>query len=241
MQSFFSERQVKKQRYFYLLLALILSLSFLMPAEAADNGKDKMKGNFLTKEQLLEKGVSPKKVDKLIKKMKNGEKLDSDIYLASLEKDGLELATSENSYFRKDFNDGSFIESGITDITEEVSSDQINNYDGQFSTSAVEQIGGTQEYRTLKVYYWAPWGYMSYRVKIYFPLIGYGKILQAYEWYYVGAVISENYKGIYRASETATQDAVAIYKVQVGIRGISYLAKLEFRIRDGSFWSVYSS
>lgn len=200
------------------------------------------------KSELLEQGISSKKVDKLIRKMEKGQKLDSDIYMENLIKENgnseIILATEEDPEFRKDFPDGSFIESKIEDITEEenpTTNENSGSEDVMLMASKIEQTGGTQEYRTLKISNTAPWGTMSFRVKVYFPLQGYAKIQQAYDWYYLGAVSGTEYKGIYRASETASQDAVAIYKLQIGLKGLGYLAKLEFRMRDGRMWTTYSS
>lgn len=188
------------------------------------------------------KGVDPKKIDGLKEKMKKGEKLDSDIFMENqAKKVGKEevMATSENPYIRKDFPDGSFIESSVVDVTEELAGEQEDS----FSIQKVEQVGGTSEYRTLSVKHTSPWGYQAFRVKVYFPLIGYSKILQAYDWYYIGNVKSVDYRGIYRASETASADAVAIQRLQVGlgIGSLSGIVKLEFRMRDGRYWSVYAS
>lgn len=190
----------------------------------------------LSKEQLLEKGVESSKVDGLIEKMDKGEKLDSDIYL---EKKPV-LATNENPVVRKDFEDGSFIESKIEDITPTENLLTSKTSIGM-STNTVKQTGGLSTYRTLKVSQYTSWGYLSYVVEIYFPQGGYGKILRAYNWYDIGLVQNVNYKGIYRANETSSNDAVAIYKVRVRVKytPITFLSKLEFRIRDGRYWSVY--
>lgn len=183
------------------------------------------------------KGVPSEKVEGLKKKMKEGKKLDSDKYLEKMLKQedaSLTMATLEDPTFRKDFPDGSFIENSIVDET-------VEEEEGMMSTRGVTQVGGTSEYRTLRVSHTAAWGYMSYRVQIYFPLGANAKILKSYDWYYVGAVSAEDYKNTYRANETATQDAVAIYRLVVGHSGISFIAKLDFRIRDGKYWSAYSS
>lgn len=189
--------------------------------------------------QLELESVAPEKVDGLVKKIKEGKKLDADLYIEKMKKSGKEkeiTASSEDPYFRKDFPDGSFIESQIEDVTEEVADENTVSI-----FSSVEQIGGTSEYRTLKVSHTAIYGYQSYRVKIYFPQIGNAKILSAYEWYYFGGVTGVDYRGIYRANETATADAVAIQRLNVGYQGVSYVTKLDFRIRDGRYWSAYSS
>ncbi|MEW4224037.1 hypothetical protein [Rossellomorea marisflavi] len=226
------------------LIALLLSsVAFSSASAASTDNIEAPQTNDVTpvqveevpdKEALLENGVEPKKVDALIEKMENGEELEADKYLEEEgNKEEIMLATEENPYFRKDFADGSFIENTIEDITNE----------NQFSTLAIDQIGGTQTNRTLKITTVKVWGKMEFKVKIYFPQGGYGKITQAYGWYYHGLVAGENYKGIYRASETASQDAVAIYKLVINTvnTGVTYLAKTEFRIRDGRYWTVYSN
>lgn len=209
-------------------LTLVLSFTFLFPTGMANAQETQAP---LEKSELLEKKVDPKKVDSLLNKMKNGSKLDSDIYLEVNGESGLPLASSENTHFRKDFPDGSFIESNIEDITE----------DNLISPTAIEQIGGGNEYRTLRVSHTAPWGFQAFTVKILFPLGGYAQISQAYDWYYIGLVNSVDYRGIYRKNETASQDAVAIQRLQIGLKGISFVSKFDFRIRDGRYWTVYKS
>jgi hypothetical protein len=224
---------IKVSAIFMLSFVLFVSFSLLSKeAQAAGPEKNKVP----SKVELINHGANPSKVDKLVEKIKSGKKLDADKYLEKLGEEAV-LATEEDPYYRKDFPDGSFVENTIEDITEEENANNI-------SILGITQIGGTQEYRTLKITTNKAWGTMSFKVKIYFPLSGYSKILQAYDWYYLGAVYSENYKGIYRASETATADAVAIYKLQIevaGNTGVRYLAKTEFRIRDGRYWTVYSA
>ncbi|MEL6117848.1 hypothetical protein P0Y67_21875, partial [Photobacterium sp. SP02] len=214
------------------MLSFVLFVSFsLFSQEAKAAGPEKIK--VPSKVELINQGVDSSKVDKLIKKMESGKKLDADKYLEKLG-DGAVLATEENPHYRKDFADGSFVENTIEDITEKENAKNMQ-------LRSITQIGGTQEYRTLKISTTKVWGTMSFKVKIYFPLSGYSKILQAYDWYYLGSVYAENYKGIYRASETATADAVAIYKLQIevaGNTGVRYLVKTEFRIRDGRYWTV---
>ncbi|MFZ0446523.1 MAG: hypothetical protein WAM95_18225 [Bacillus sp. (in: firmicutes)] len=222
-----------KIKIFTQLLVFIIALtSLVFPSAAGAEAREKKINEIPTKQELLERGVKHEKVDKLLNKMKSGVKLESDIFL---EDSNNILATNENPYFRKEFSDGSFVESTIEDITEE-------EKDNIFSIAAVEQIGGLQENRTLRVSTNQTWGSQSFDVKVYFPLIGYSKINQAYNWQYFGSVYATDYKGIYRASETASADAVAMQKLVVEIpkTGVRYLAKLEFRMRDGRFWSTYT-
>lgn len=220
---------------FMVFLATILfftGLNISSPAAKAEETKE-----VVDVSKLDFTKVKPEKVKGLKQKIKEGKKLDADIYIEKMSKKDEQseaMATSEDPYFRKDFPDGSFIESQVEDVTEEENTGLITPY-------AVEQIGGTSEYRTIKVSQSAIWGYESFRVKIYFPLGANAKILQAYEWYYIGAVNSVDYRGIYRASETATADAVAIQRLVIGYNGLNYVAKLDFRIRDGRYWSAYSS
>lgn len=230
---------------FLVFLAAVLfftGLNISAPSAKAEGTK----GEGTKTEEVIDmskinlKGVPSEKVPGLKKKIKEGKKLDSDKYMEKMvEEDGatLAMATVEDPYFRKDFPDGSFIENSIVDETVEVEKEE-----GAISTlSSVTQVGGGSEYRTLKVGHTSAWGRMSYRVQIYFPLGGNGKILKSYDWYYIGAVVAEDYKKTYRANETATADAVAIYRLVIGHTGINFIAKLDFRIRDGRYWSAYSS
>ncbi|WEZ10351.1 hypothetical protein P5663_20800 (plasmid) [Priestia flexa] len=237
--------QVKKVSFASLLVLTLSFTSLSTSSFAATNGQEKAKEHpgQLSKKELLDEGVKPAKVDDLVDKMNKGKKLDSDIYVEKIakEENGATLATSDDPHFRKDFNDGSFIESTIEDVTDEVVVTDPNQSEGSFQTLGVTQTGGTQENRTLKVSQTAPWGSESFYVKVYFPLKGNSKILQAYNWYYIGAVSGVDYRGIYRANETASQAAVAMQKLQIGIKGLSYIAKLEFRMKGGSYYSTYSS
>ena len=209
-------------------------------SSASAEGSEVLNTPEIDMSKLILKGVPSEKVEGLKKKIKEGKKLDSDKYMEKMAKEAgkdgseLTLATMEDPYFRKDFPDGSFIENSIVDETAVAE-------EGTFSALGVTQVGGTSEYRTLRVNHTAAWGYMSYRVKIHFPMGGNGRILQAYDWYYIGAIAGVDYSGIYRANETATADAVAIYRLQVGHSGFHFIAKLDFRIRDGRYWSAYSS
>lgn len=242
---------IKKKVIPNILLASTLGLSFATTVNAnnvyasENTQKEEINQKQFSKKQLIAHGVDSKKAEKLVKKMEDGKKLDVDIYLENLENEKISLATQENTYFRKDFPDGSFIENTIEDITEEVKQEEVKQIAStkEIQTKSITQIGGTQENRTLKISVTKPWGTMSFKVQIYFPLIGYSKIKKAYDWKFLGQVYGENYKGIYRASETATADAVAIYKLQIQIvsTGVNYLAKTEFRIRDGKYWVEYSA
>ncbi|MGG1246077.1 hypothetical protein [Bacillus spizizenii] len=222
-----------------ITLLLSLCLGFLIlsanPVGAKEN-KESINAKSLSEieDELVEKGVESEHIHNLAKKLKKGEKLDADKYLESDESKGVEIASQENPNQRIEFGDGSFIENSIEDITEEENKNV-------FRPLGIEQIGGMNEHRILKISNTAAWGYESFKVEIDFPLIGYAKILRAYDWYYLGAVSSVDYRGIYRASETASRDAVAMQKLQIGISGISYLAKLEFRIKDGRYWTVYKA
>lgn len=222
-------RKLLKVTFFAIITLIFINTSPLIP-NAEENIKE---SPSLNKTELLKNKVEPTKVDTLLKKMKNGEKLDSDLYLEKVSE--LPLASSEKSYYRKDFPDGSFIESEIEDITEEEKNNMIQPL-------GIEQIGGLSEYKTLRVSKTAPWGKQAFTVKVYIPLIGYGRIIQAYDWYYLGAVSGVDYRGIYRANETATQDVVAIQRLVIKAPfNISYIAKFDFRIRDGGYWTVYKS
>ncbi|MGW6255316.1 hypothetical protein ACWF5S_29970 [Peribacillus butanolivorans] len=220
----------KKSLRFMLFLVSAIILAIPMGNVKANEPKN---SETITKEELLENGVAPEKVDTLLEKIEEGQTVDADLYVGKEE--NLVLATEENPNYKKVFPDGSFIESKIEDITDEENQNVI-------SPRKVEQIGGTQENRTLKVSHIAVWGSQSFKVKVYFPQIGYSKINQAYGWEYFGTVSGTDYKGIYRANETATADAVAIQKLNVTVpkTGISYLTKLEFRMRDGRFWDTYT-
>jgi len=209
----------------------IIALSFLILSPLAANAQEDVKTlDPLNKTELLKNKVDAKKVDALLKKMNKGVKLDSDKYLEQ----ELPLATSENQHFRKDFPDGSFVESVIEDITEEVDTNLI-------SPAAIGTIGKQGLFRTLRVSHLAPWGNQAFTVKIHLPLTGYAEITRAYDWYYIGLVSGVDYRGIYRAKETATNDAVAIQRLQIGMKGISFISKFDFRVRGGTYWTVYKS
>lgn len=212
----------------------IITLIFINLSPSVTNAKESIKElPTPNKTELLENKVEPSKVDTLLEKMEKGIKLDSDLYLEEVSE--LPLASSENPYYRKDFPDGSFIESEIEDITEEVNKNMIKPL-------GIEQIGGLSELKYLRVSKTAPWGKQAFTVRVYIPLIGYGKIHQAYDWYYIGTVSGVDYRGIYRANETASQDAVAIQRLIIKAPfNISYIAKFDFRIRNGGYWTVYKS
>ncbi|GLC90241.1 hypothetical protein [Lysinibacillus piscis] len=87
-----------------------------------------------SKQELIGLGVNPSKVGLLQEKLMNGEQLEADIYLEKHEDEM--FSSSENPHFRKDFSNGSFIETMIEDITEE-DLNIITPYSGD-----IEQIGG---------------------------------------------------------------------------------------------------
>lgn len=209
----------------------IIALSFLILSPSAANAQEDVKTlDPPNKTELLKNKVVPEKVDSLLKKMNEGVKLDSDKYLEQ----ELPLATSENQNFRKDFPDGSFVESVIEDITEEVDNNLIR-------PAAITPIGKPGLFRTLRISHTAPWGNQAFTVKIHLPLTGYAEITRAYDWYYVGLVGAVDYRGIYRAKETAKNDAVAIQRLKINVKDISFIAKFDFRVRGGTYWTVYKS
>lgn len=218
----------KKLFYSLLVLALAVIASLVVP-NLEVSAKE---GEVLSKSELLEKGVNPKKVDTLHKKIEKGQKLDSERFIENNE--NLILSTNENKHFKKEFADGSFVETKITDITE-----IENASNGGVSTQGIDWIGGQSEYRTLQIQAVFVYGVQEFKVKVYYPLIGYSEILQAYDWYYNGSFKGTDWRGIYRARETISKDAVAIQRLVSDYYGYgAFISKVEFRMRDGRYWLV---
>ncbi|MBC6316964.1 hypothetical protein [Listeria grandensis] len=193
------------------------------PVEASEQENEKQE----ITETLISNGVEEQKVEDLTEKVLSGEGTEAD---EAIESNNGEISVSDSEQrIYEEFEDGSFYELSLEEVPTIV------------PRASTTWESGTQQFRTIKVSHTTVWGTERFYVQVNFPLMGYSSITKAYNWYYLGAVKGGDYRGIYRKNETASLAAVAMQKLVVGIQGINYLAKLEFRMKGGKYSATYSS
>ncbi|EUJ38067.1 hypothetical protein PWEIH_09898 [Listeria weihenstephanensis FSL R9-0317] len=216
--------KMMKKGSLVLGFATIIGISGLFISSPAQASEQEERQDII--ETLISNGVDEQKVDELADKVVSGEVSEADEAIES--SDGEISASDTEGRIYEEFEDGSFYE---------LSLEEVPTIAPRLSTT---WESGTQQFRTIKVSHTTVWGTSRFYVQINFPLMGYSSITKAYNWYYLGAVTGVDYRGIYRKNETGSLAAVAMQKLSIGISGLSYLAKLEFRMKSGKYSAVYN-
>ncbi|TDM03765.1 hypothetical protein [Macrococcus carouselicus] len=205
------------------IAALVLSSSLFYPLSTYAATDE-----TVTPNELTENGVSINQASDLAEKINAGIETEAEKYL-----DTNDIVTSDiNSKITKTFEDGSFIEQKIEELSVSCVIDKNE------PNKAVSDVGGIlQADRILHVTTSGTWGSMGYYVRVYKPLSGQKYIKSVYGQHYGGTIQSFQLSIIrkYAGYEPAYANGLGHSAFGPLTRSIN----LQFYLKDnGGFYSV---
>ncbi len=213
------------------ILSTIVLSTLLSPSLAANASSN----DSVTPSQLQESGVPKSKSVSLASKINSGKKTQADLYLS---KNGL-TTTDQNNHVYQSFDDGSFVEGEIIDVTPTTTTPTLPSTPTKDGINrAISDVGGVgQSDRILYVSGTGTFGKIGVYVRVYKPLMGTKSITSAYAPTYSGAIQSVKSPQIIRKHASAALDAYALEAGHASFNGLSTSVNLKFFLKDNGGYS----